>query len=273
MSVAAASKPEVDWDSTDVGHDLFHDGLTVEMIMTDRSKIFTCDIDERISDVVARNAERFSFTPVLETGRFVGLLRTEEWFESIPPNGTVRDTYTSLSEANLIGSNANIIEFVLNADQRPCCLVVSGHRIEGLVSLSDLQKLPVRASIFALITGLELEMAKFIRKAFPNSKDWKKFLSVARAQKIDDEIALSKSVDGYVDELLFTQFSDKADIIRKGIELKFGKKDLKSRFSRIRDLRDQLAHANNYANSPETARKAVKTVNLTFELKRLLSHS
>jgi hypothetical protein len=59
----------------------------------------------------------------------------------------------ALPEENLIGADAGILSFVKGADRRGCRLVMSGAEISGLVSLSDLQKLPVRATVlFALIT-------------------------------------------------------------------------------------------------------------------------
>ena len=51
----------------------------------------------------------------------------------------------------------------------PCRLVVSGTGIVGLVTLSDLQKLPVRAVLLALLTGLEISMSEAIEQVFSDS--------------------------------------------------------------------------------------------------------
>jgi hypothetical protein len=51
-----------------------------------------------------------------------------------------------LSDENLIGADASILTFVRNADRQKCRLVLSGLEISGLVSLSDLQRLPVWAA-------------------------------------------------------------------------------------------------------------------------------
>ena len=41
-----------------------------------------------------------------------------------------------------------LLDFVRTADEHSCRLVVDGGRVTGLVSLSDIQKLPVRAALF-----------------------------------------------------------------------------------------------------------------------------
>ena len=73
----------------------------------------------------------------------------------------------------MIGADASIVEFVMTADKRPIRMVVSGDRVAGLVSLSDLQHLPVRAAIFTLITSLEIAMAKRIEEEWrDNATGW-----------------------------------------------------------------------------------------------------
>src|SRR5262249_61336057 len=93
-----------------------------------------------------------------------------------------------LSDDNLIGDNASILDFIMGADSRPCRLLVAGTQISGLVSLSDLQRLPVRATLFALITGLEIIMAEAIRHRYPAPEYWMAFLSDGRTEKIMEQI-------------------------------------------------------------------------------------
>ena len=72
----------------------------------------------------------------------------------------IGDDFVPFSEDIVIGADASIIDFVTTADERQTRLVVSGDRVAGLVSLSDLQQLPVRAALFTLITRLEIAMAQ-----------------------------------------------------------------------------------------------------------------
>ena len=54
---------------------------------------------------------------------------------------------------------------------------------------------------------------------------------------------------------MFTQLSDKATILCKEKLVSGSGKQLKRGFNEIRDLRDHLAHANYYAETPEAARQ------------------
>lgn len=238
------------------------------MIMTPRNGLLTCSVDENIGEVSSRNSDHYSFIPVTdERGQFIGLFDAEPYFGTEPSSGNVRDNFTRLSESFLIGANASILDFIRDADQKPCRLVVSGHQIEGLVSSSDMQRLPVRAALFALITGFEITILDVIRKKFRGERDWLRHLSEGRRSLILSKIEKAKSEDAFVDALLFTQLSDKFDIIQNGFSLKRSKTKLSGEFSKIRKLRDAVAHANDYASSPEKAAGVSVIVRMLFELR------
>jgi len=243
-------------------------GLKVRMIMTPRSDFMACAPTETVAEVVERNRlDRFSYIPVMRESACVGLLHAERWFSDPAPTSPVSEYLEPLSESNLIGGNASILDFVGAADTRPCRLVVSGERIEGLVSLSDLQHLPVRSALFAMITALELCMADLIRMRHPDLS-WLDYLSEDRSAKIRDEIARSQREDGYVDALLFTQFSDKGTIIRKSLARELGLSGtyLNRILGELTRLRDNLAHANQYAATPSEGKHVCSVVREAFRL-------
>ncbi|MBV5269366.1 MAG: hypothetical protein JZU55_04890, partial [Afipia sp.] len=68
-----------------------------------------------------------------------------------------------ITEADLIGADAGILDFIRQADFSKFRFLVTGTEISGLVSLSDLQRLPVRAALFGVITHLEMVMTEVIR--------------------------------------------------------------------------------------------------------------
>ncbi len=151
-----------------------HSGLTVELISTPASSLTTCTPNEAVFDVLERSPEDYDFIPVVdENHRFIGMFNASNQRGS-RTLATIWRCFVPLSEEYLIGADASILDFILDADQRPCRLVVSGAKIAGLVSLSDLQKLPVRATLFALITGFEIMMAEFIKKKYPEDDGWLK---------------------------------------------------------------------------------------------------
>lgn len=239
--------------------------LPVQLIATPRADFHTCNAAEPLADVVKRNRESFDFLPVLEgptdgTERIVGLVELAPFAGSTVPSVRVEECMQRLSEDNLIGADASILSFITTADQRPCRLVISGARIEGLVSLSDLHKLPVRAALFALITYLEMAMAQAIRVEYPEPGDWKKHLSESRRTDLEKAVCEAKEKDTWIEDLLFTQFADKVQIIKKSPSFRGSKGAFERTMKEIQALRDGLAHANEYAHSRNAAAAVCETV-------------
>lgn len=237
----------------------FEEGLPVRLIATLRSEFKTCGPDEELEAVAARNHEAFDYLPVVERERIIGLLKLVDRADS---SGLVRHKMDPLSEANLIGADASLLTFVRGADEHGCRLVVSGERIFGLVSLSDLQRLPVRAALFGMVTHLESEMMKAIQREFSYSDEWIERLPPGRQTKINEEVQKAKSEDVFVDRLLFTQFIDKVIIIRKSPSFLFSGDTFEDDLRQVQSLRDKVAHANDYATTEETATQVCKTVRL-----------
>ncbi len=243
------------------------DGLPIRLIATARSAFKTCGPDEELARVVERNPDGFDHFPVVECGgatqgRIVGLLNIAPFMHDANPSGLVRCQMDPLSEDNLIGADASLLTFIRSADSQGCRLVFSGPKISGLVSLSDLQRLPVRASLFAMVTHLEITMADAIRREFPHGEGWLARLSDARQKKICCESAKSRSHDAFVETLLFTQFADKRDIIRKSNRFEWSTTVFDSELKQIGNLRDDVAHANNYASTREAACCVCESVRL-----------
>ena len=250
--------------------------LTVDLIMTPRARLGTCRRDETASAVMARNKQHFSFLPVVdEAKRFLGLYRAEQWFGADAPRGRIGDSFEPFSEAVVIGADASIIDFVKVADERPTRLVVSGDRVAGLVSLSDLQQLPVRAALFTLMTRLEMAMAQRIEEEWDgeDTTGWLTLLSEDRRKRIVEAIRQAKEDDGFVSEIAFSQLSDKATILVKKRLIAGSATGLRRDFKAIRKLRDDIAHANYYAESPSAASRACETVRSILRIKEELSAS
>jgi hypothetical protein len=243
----------------------FQDGLPVRLIATPRSSFKTCRTDEDLARVVERNVESFDYFPVVDAAvdareTIIGMIDLVPFMHGETPQGLVKDRMRRLSEDSLIGADASILAFVTGADRHSCRLVVSGSEISGLVSLSDLQKLPVRAALFAMITHAEITMASAIRREFNGSDAWIERLSPARQSKIQEEKKKSATEDTFVDSLLFTQFADKTTIIRKSPLFKVSKTAFEAEMQVVQNLRDQLAHANDYASTRAAAEQVCRTV-------------
>ncbi|MDE0173059.1 MAG: hypothetical protein OYH76_06450 [Defluviicoccus sp.] len=243
----------------------FHDWLPVRLIATPRSSLRTCRSDADLAEVLANNVETFDHLPVVRvsedaTETIIGLLDIPGVRAATAPRGAVNGWMHPISENILIGADASILDFVLGADRQRCRLVVSGSEISGLVSLSDLQKLPVRAALFATITHCEITMASAIRREFRDSDAWLDRLSNDRQSKIREEIATSTNDDGFVNSLLFTQFGDKVRIIRKSPRFQWSRTKFKKEMGMVEKLRNWIVHANDYASTPSAAEEVCRTV-------------
>lgn len=259
----------------------YQESLAVGLIATPRAQFRTCQADEPLQAVIRRNqGESFDHLPVVVDGAnhgssVVGILALTDQQEAHGQSCAVRDCMAPLSEEHLVGADASILAFIREADARPFRLVVSGGEIAGLVSISDLQRLPVRAALFAMVTHLEMEMAETIRITHPHPKDWIGLLTPERAGRIEAEIQASTDADSLVDPLLFTQFGDKVGVLAKSLDPtalgSLTKTSFRQDMHAIQDLRDRIAHANDYAATREDARQTCIRVRALDEWIQFLS--
>ena len=243
--------------------------LTVDTIMTVCADLMTCRRDDSPDAVMARNKDHFSFLPVMDATECIeGLYKAEQWFDRKAPHEPIGDDFERLSDDLAIDVAVSILEFVETADQRPARLVVSGDQVVGLIHLSDLQHLPVRAALFTLMTSLEMAMASRIETEWQaDAAGWLKLLSPKRRADVLEEIKDVKRQDAFVGEIVHTYLADKATIIWKKLLIPGTKSKLKSRFRDIGKLRDKIAHANYYAETPEAAREVSTVVRTILQIK------
>jgi hypothetical protein len=246
--------------------------LPVALIMVPRRHFHTCKPTDKQSAIKADNQDLYSFMPVTDDNdRIIGLYDAQRWFQAEPPDAPVSDSFQRLCESMIIGENASIFDFILRAEERPTCLVVSDSGIGGLVSISDLQQLPVRAALFALITSLEMAMSLRIRAHWPEgSNGWLDLLPDQRAASIQKSARHAVRKNAYVDDVILTNFSDKADVVREAGLLGSDKAQWTDPLKGIQGLRNDLAHAKPFAASPEKAVHVCQMVKMIFAIKKLL---
>lgn len=271
MSDPAPEPPRNGWPSKSVAEpDLMvalQDRLSVALIATPRQALRVCRVDETVANVMARNEEGFDYFPITDTAphggeRIVGLIELVPYLSGKPRDGTVRDLMLPLSEDNMIGADAGILSFVRTADRHGCRLVISGAEVSGLVCLADLQRLPVRVALFAMITHLEMTMAEAIRREFNGTDGWKGRLSDERKKKLACQQRAARFADNWVDDLLLTQFADKKAIIKKSRSFTASKSRFETEMREAQSLRDNLAHANDFARERDAAAKVCTTVRI-----------
>jgi hypothetical protein len=213
-------------------------GLKVGDIAT--FELVTCGVDDDASEVLARaELELFSAIPVRAPRAIVGVLEHDGARE-----GRVADVMRPLDDSLLVAFDEPIKGFLPKLLETPYRLVVRGSQIEGIVTWSDVHKLPVRLLVFALITHLEMLMADAI-VAHYGEDGWIDVMKRARQQKLVEKIATLRA--GELDPPLIelTEFADKKELLMtipiSGLDM--GIRTAKSELRRIGELRDRVAHA------------------------------
>jgi hypothetical protein len=143
-------------------------GLQVQHIATWDDELRTCSIDDE-RDVATLFADPefkdFDQVPVRKDSSIIGVVTRE-------CEGSIKKCLQPLTEAMLIAAQEPLTQFIsLMANRPPYRLVIRSGRITGIVTRSDLLKLPVRLFAFTLVTHLELLMTDIIRAKYLDYQD------------------------------------------------------------------------------------------------------
>lgn len=267
------SASDSNWASKPLSEDVtqilaaLENGMPVTLIAT--SDLKTCKADDRVEEVLRdQELQDFDYIPVRDkTGSITGVLVHQE---ALYAEGFVKEVMQQIHPSFLISADESLLSFVAEADDTPFCLVVKGRKISGIVTLSDLQKLPVRPALFMLITSVELLLAEWLRKNYPNEQDWLCKISEGRRSKIEEKWNRLKKSNLAIDRISTTDFCDKREAVLKLKLFSISKNADKEKLEAIEKLRDSVAHAGDYALTPENAKEIAQTVRWARELIHML---
>lgn len=223
-------------------------GLRVRHITT--YALDTCQPDDTVEDVLTKPEHLdFDCIPVRNNGHIIGYIQREPDL-----SGRVSDQMRPIEESVLVSADLPLTQYMALIPERPFRLVLDGVMIRGIVTWSDLQKLPVRLFVFSLITHLEMVMAQCIQDHYP-VEVWLQKISSGRRARIDDkrEALFKKNLEPPLIEL--TDFCDKRDILAKTIH---PSERFIPEMKAIEDLRNTTAHAATYAQSREAVQNFVE---------------
>jgi hypothetical protein len=223
-------------------------GLTVSLIATFEPDLVCCPTNAQIGDLLASSKfGPFDYLPVMVERRIVGLLPLHQLRTGDTNHRHASDEMLTLDERRLISADVGILTFIELADEHPCRLVVRGTTIDGIVTLSDLQKLPVRPALFLLITHLELLMSETIRRHFQGSDAWIAILSPERQAKVTNKWERLNAENLAIDLISAAEFCDKRKVLLRSVDLSIGRNKGELQLKQIEKLRDSLAHSSDFA--------------------------
>jgi hypothetical protein len=182
----------------------------------------------------------FDYIPVREGSRIVGVLDRR----AKPARGAAGGHMRQIDPACLVSAETPLRMFIPLIGRSPYWLVVRAAGIKGIVTRSDLLKLPMRLHAFTIVTHLETLMADVIR-AYRDSDDWLALLSDGRQERIlrKQQKLQKKKLDPPVVEL--TDFCDKRVVVAKLLGLH---KEFTAPLEEIEELRNSVAHSGTYLN-------------------------
>ncbi len=147
---------------------------------------------------------------------------------------------------DLIPETANLIDVVKSLAINQQCFVTILDRVGAIITLTDLEKPPMRMFLFGMITMIEMSMTEILRQRYPDNS-WQEFLSdqrVALAEKLQEE----RNRRGQQVELLdCLQFGDKGWIITYDEDFREtlghkSRKETRNALKEFESLRNNLAH-------------------------------
>jgi CBS domain-containing protein len=240
--------------------------VSVDLIGTFEPQLVCCAKTDGIDRLLADSRyAQFDYLPVRSEDRIVGLLPLSE-FRAAPigPLGSMAErAMRPLDQSILITSGSSVLRYIEEAEASPCRLVIRDTRIAGIVTISDLQKLAVRPALFVLVTHLELLMAAAIRSHFRKQPDEGWLVKLGdRRDRVEQNWQKLKADGLEIDLIAATQFADKRQVLTKSGLFPCSRSRAEREFGAIENLRDGLAHANNYASTRESALKTIEAVTL-----------
>jgi hypothetical protein len=169
-----------------------------------------------------------------------------------------------------MAATAPLLAFVETADTQRFRFLLEEGEFVGLVTLSDLQRLPVYALLFGLVIAVEMLLMEQIRKACGATPDaWLEFLGDKQRGIIEKHWKAAQDSNVAIERLSCASFGNEIDAAI-GMRL-FERNDLThERLNEIRDLRDKICHAKEFAPTPELALQIPARVRVAGELANLL---
>lgn len=161
--------------------------------------------------------------------------------------GTCGDHFRPFTpDDDLIPDTANLIDVVKSLAINQQCFVTILDRVGAIITLTDLEKPPMRMFLFGMITMIEMMMTEILRQNYPNDS-WQEFLSekrLALAIQLQEERNRRGQRVELVDCL---QFGDKGWIITYDEKLREtlghkSRKETRNAVKEFENLRNNLAH-------------------------------
>jgi hypothetical protein len=165
-----------------------------------------------------------------------------------------------LREDMFMASDAPLISFLESADRQRFRLLLSDRSVSGMVTLSDVQKLPVYSVLFSLLNAVEMVLMDSIRNTCGANKDhWLQYLSKTQQRAIEHNWDKAAKENLAIDRLSCATFGQEIQAAA-GLGLFEDALEYRESLLALAKLRNTVYHAAEFALTPEQALKLPKHV-------------
>jgi CBS domain-containing protein len=194
------------------------------------------------------NAEDFDVVGVRRNGLVVGYAQGKN-----PGEGTCGEQLTLFDETLVLSDSAPLADVVLKLNGSPRIFVRILGAVSGIVTMSDLQKPPVRMWLFGMITLVEMRMGRLVEQLCAG-ESWRQFLSEGRLQKAAALLEERRRRSQNLRLIDCLQFSDKAQIIARNEAIRSltrftSRRQVEEACRALENLRNNLAHSQDIISS------------------------
>lgn len=227
-------------------HAIFETNITVNHIS---EKLKSCNSDEdtkKAKRIMDEN--NFDCLGVTENNRVIGYIEKDQMRE-----GKVQDYVIHFRTEEIVSEYTSLISTLYLLEEHKRLFILEGNRITKIVTSADLQKPPVQLLLYGLVSLVEMYLVKLIKQFLPN-ESWQSYLKPERLQNAKKVFAQRKEMDEEIELVDCLQLCDKREIVKKNEELlrlfQFpSKSKFDSYLKNLEELRDNLAHAQEYMNN------------------------
>jgi hypothetical protein len=228
-------------------------------------QLVTCEINQGIKEVLDDpKLIGFDYIPVLSRKRIFGIVERKR----AGNEGAVKENMRALDDSLLVSADEPLTSFVSCLRTDPFRLVVKGTEIKGIVTRSDLIKLPVRLVAFTQICHLEMEMTIFIEARCKDDNFWVNQLKKKRRERLRERLEAHKKRNLELRLVELADFGDKGVAVVKLLGLD-GKSE--RQLDEIQHLRNDIAHSEDYGKTEADIDRFLERLALTSEWIRRLS--
>lgn len=201
------------------------------------------DAETSVADALRyMNEHDFDDIGVLRGGVILGYARRTDM-----RRGKLADHLVEIASDDVIAESTPMKAALAKVAERKRLFVSTSDAITAIVTRGDLQKAPVRAWLFGLISVIEMQLLRIIREEYP-AESWRKLLSEGRQSKAEELLGHRKAQETEVDLADCLHITDKIAIVSRSVAFQevlgcATAKKCEAAFDGLAILRNRLAHA------------------------------